>query len=58
MDMRNSPLKHNIMLESDPLRPTMLVGRLGVEELRQPVARLFLDGGAADAAARAAVGDI
>ena len=24
------PLKNNIMLESNPLKPTMLVGRLGV----------------------------
>ena len=30
MDMRIPPLKHNIMLESNPLRSTMLVGRLGV----------------------------
>ena len=30
MDMRIPPLKNNIMLESNPLKSTMLVGRLGV----------------------------
>ena len=30
MDMRIPPLKSKIMLESNPLKSTMLVGRLGV----------------------------
>ena len=32
MDMRIPPLRIKIMLESNPLKSTMLVGRLGVSE--------------------------
>ena len=38
MDMKTPPLKIKMMLESNPPKPTMLVGRLGVEDSRRQAA--------------------
>ena len=43
MDMRIPPLSIKIMFESNPLKSTMLVGRLGVLSTSLHVQRLMVD---------------
>ena len=50
MDLGIPPLEIKIMLESSPLKPTMLVGRLGVPNRNQVRGWLILGAGRLEAA--------